>query len=92
MKAEEIRQIARQIAKELKKGSVLVGPGDVAMMCGYVPHSMVARKVLADPTFPPGVELTPGGDKRYLREDVIEWIKSRFVAQSELALATMAER
>jgi len=88
MKDAEITKLAKQVAKELKKSAFLVGPADVALMCGYVPHSTAARKILADPTFPPAVELTPGGDKRYLREAVMEWIRSHFVAQSELAMAT----
>ena len=89
MKTEDINKIAKKVAIELKKGdAVVVGTLDVALMCGYTPHCPAARKILADPTFPPAVELTPGGDKRYLREAVEEWIKSHFIAQSELAMAT----
>ncbi len=88
MNDSDISKLARQVAKELKKSAFLVGPADVALLCGYVPHSTAARKILADPTFPPAVELTPGGDKRYLRESVVEWIKGHFVEQSDLALAT----
>lgn len=89
MKDAEITKLAKQVAIELRKcDAVVVKPADVALMCGYTPHCPAARKILADPTFPPAVELTPGGQKRYLREAVEEWIRSHFVAQSELAMAT----
>ncbi len=89
MKDADIQKLAKQVAIELRKSdSVVVKSSDVALMCGYYPDTTAARKILADPTFPPAVELTPGGQKRYLREAVEEWIRSRFVAQSELAMAT----
>lgn len=89
MKQKEIKELAKQVAAELrKKDAVVVKPSDVAAMCGYSPDSTASRNILADPTFPPAVELTPGGQKRYLRADVEEWIRSRFVAQSALAMAT----
>lgn len=89
MKEQELKTLAKLVATELKKSEgVVVKPSDVAMMCGYKPDSNPMRKILADPTFPPAVELTPGGQKRYLREAVEEWIKARYVAQSELAMAT----
>lgn len=89
MKEADIQKIAKQVAIEMRRGdSVVVKASDVAAMCGYAPDSSPARKILADPTFPPAVELTPGGQKRYLREAVEEWIRSHFVAQSELAMAT----
>lgn len=89
MKEKDIREIAKQVAVELRKSdAVVVKPSDVAYMCGYSPDSTASRDILADPTFPPAVELTPGGQKRYLRADVEAWIRSRFVAQSELAMAT----
>lgn len=89
MKQEDINKIAKQVAIEMRRSdSVVVKSSDVALMCGYVPKSPAARQILADPTFPPAVELTPGGQKRYLREAVEEWIRSHFVEQSELAMAT----
>ena len=87
--AIDLNKLARLVAREMKKGdAVVIGPADVATMCGYVPHSSPVRKMLADPTFPPAVELTPGGHKRYLREAVVDWIKGRYESQSKLALTT----
>ena len=89
MKDTDIQKIAKQVAIELRRtDSVVVKASDVAAMCGYTPDSNPVRRILSDPTFPPAVELTPGGQKRYLREAVEEWIRSHFVAQSELAMAT----
>lgn len=89
MKDTDIQKIAKQVAIEMRKSdSVVVKASDVAAMCGYAPDSNPMRRILTDPTFPPAVELTPGGQKRYLREAVEEWIRSHFVAQSELAMAT----
>lgn len=87
--AIDLNKLARLIAREIKKGdAVIVSPSEIATMCGYVPNSIPVRKILADPTFPPAFEVTPGGHRRYLREAVVAWIKDRYEEQSKLALAT----
>lgn len=87
---EAIKDIAKAVAQELKRGnSLVVSPADVATMCGYTPNSTAARQILDDPTFPPSVSLVEGGLRRYLRRDVEAWIESHFTNQSNALVRAM---
>lgn len=86
----DIKALAREVAREIQKSNaILVKSSDIAAMLGYGYNSTPLRKLLEDPTFPPCVELTEGGHKRYRRKDVEQWIDSRFDDQAKMIFETV---
>lgn len=79
----DIKTLAKELAKQQKKGEIIVSPADIALMFSYEPDSTAIRQILEDPTFPPSITLTPGGHRRYRRQDVVEWIDRKFEAESQ---------
>ncbi len=88
LSASEIKELAKQVAKELKKGELLVSPNDIALMFGYAPNSTAIRQILEDPSFPAPVPLLEKGYRRYLRSDVEAWVQKKREEQSRLAFQT----
>ena len=78
----DVKAIAKAVAHELQRNESLVMTAtDVALLCGYQPDSTPVRRMLADPTFPASVSLVDGGQRRWLRSEVVEWVKHKFAVE-----------
>ena len=87
---EDIKRIAKEIANELRVDAVFIKERDIAKMCGYTPNCISMRKLLADPAFPKPVSLVDCGRNRWLKDDVVAFLKSRASAiDAKTALSMM---
>lgn len=75
----DTEMLMKAIGREFQKAkSVVVSAADVAIMCGYAPDSTAARRLMADPTFPQSRSLIDGGNRRWLRSEVEQWVERKF--------------
>ncbi len=75
----DTEKLMRAIGLEFQKAkSVVVSAAEIAIMCGYAPDSTPARRIIADPSFPQARSLVEGGNRRWLRSDVEQWVERKF--------------
>ena len=82
----DTKELAKELARQMKRGELVLTPSDIAIMCSYEPNSTPVRQMLADPTFPAPIALVPGGHKRYRRKDVEAWIDRKYAEESRFVM------
>lgn len=77
------REFAKELAFQLAKLSTskMLTTSGIALMCGYDVKSSAVYELIKTPGFPEPVQLVEGGKKRWYREDVENWLDTRFNRQ-----------
>lgn len=99
MKDNDIKSLAREIAQELaskmvneildklNKTKYLMTKPEVAVALGYDRYSSAVEKIIADPTFPPPLEISEGGRRRWRTKDIESWIDSKKKEKERLIMS-----
>lgn len=60
---------------------------EVAVALGYDRYSSAVEKIIADPTFPPPLEISEGGRRRWRTKDIESWIDSKKKEKERLIMS-----
>lgn len=88
LSAETLNLLSSQVSEAIINSDisnkVLVTATDIARMMSYKPFSSAMRKIIEAPDFPKPFSLIGGGNKKWLKTQVEDWIVKKYAESSSL--------